>query len=137
MTNMTGSKLSIFSHPGKITGYWIITRSFPYQGPYWPGQYGPRLRLRPIWVSLFQMSEVCNKQFNTWAFPYWPGYYPSIHIVPRLRLGPIWGSRDDNQANMEMPMYQSVCIAKQYSAKVTCLGERERFQNDFNGTIFR
>jgi hypothetical protein len=31
MTNMTGSKLSIFSHPGKITGYWITTRSFPYQ----------------------------------------------------------------------------------------------------------
>jgi ankyrin repeat protein len=24
---MTGSKLSIFSHNGKITGYWIITRS--------------------------------------------------------------------------------------------------------------
>ena len=43
MTNMTGSKLSIFSHPGKIAGYWITTRSFPYQG----------LRLRPIWVSLF------------------------------------------------------------------------------------
>jgi hypothetical protein len=21
------------------------------------------------------------------------------------RLGPIWGSRDDNHANMEMPMY--------------------------------
>ena len=40
MTNMTGSKLSICSHPdpGKITGYWITTRSFPYQGPYWPGQ---------------------------------------------------------------------------------------------------
>jgi hypothetical protein len=34
MTNMTGSKLSIFSHPGKITGYWIITRSFPYRGQY-------------------------------------------------------------------------------------------------------
>jgi hypothetical protein len=30
MTNMTGSKLSIFSHPEKITGYWITTRSFPY-----------------------------------------------------------------------------------------------------------
>jgi hypothetical protein len=29
---MTGSKLSIFSHPGQITGYWIITRSFPYRG---------------------------------------------------------------------------------------------------------
>jgi hypothetical protein len=25
MTNMTGSKLSMFSHPGKITGYWITT----------------------------------------------------------------------------------------------------------------
>jgi hypothetical protein len=31
MINMTGSKLSIFSHPGKITGYWITTRSFPYR----------------------------------------------------------------------------------------------------------
>ena len=94
MTNMTGNNLSIFSHPGKITGYWITTRSFPYRGPYCPGQYGPRLRLRPIWVSLFQMLEVCNKQFNTWAFPYWPGYHPSTHIGPRLRLGminrPIW-----------------------------------------------
>ena len=37
-----GSKLSIFSHPGKITGYWITTRSFPYRGPYWPW---------PIWAS--------------------------------------------------------------------------------------
>ena len=34
---MTGSKLSIFSHPGKITGYWITTRSFPSSlDPYWP-----------------------------------------------------------------------------------------------------
>jgi len=42
MTNMTGSKLAIFSHPGKITGYWITTRSFPYRGLYWPG---------PIWTT--------------------------------------------------------------------------------------
>ena len=28
-----------------------------------------------------------------------------FHIGSRLRLGPIWGSQDDNQANMEMPMY--------------------------------
>ena len=34
MTHMTGSKLSIFSHPGKITAYWITTRSFPYRGQY-------------------------------------------------------------------------------------------------------
>ena len=52
MINMIGSKVSIFSHPGKITGYWI-TKSFLYRGPYCAGQYGPRLRLRPIWVSLF------------------------------------------------------------------------------------
>ena len=104
MTNMTGSKMSIFSHPGNITGYQITTRSFPYRGPYCPGQYGPRLHLRTIWVSLFQMSEVCNTQFNTWSFPYWPGYHPSTHIGSRLRLGPIWGSWDDNQANTEMPM---------------------------------
>jgi hypothetical protein len=43
-------------------------------------QYGPWLRLRPIWVSLFYMSEVCNKYFKKWAFPYWPGYHPSTHI---------------------------------------------------------
>ena len=66
MTNMTGSKLSIFSHPGKITGYWITTRSFPYRDPYW--------------------------------------HIGILAYGPRLRLGPIWGSRDDNQANMEMPM---------------------------------
>ena len=48
MTNMTGSKLSIFSHPGKITGYWITTISFPYRGlgranmglDFVSGQYG-------------------------------------------------------------------------------------------------
>jgi hypothetical protein len=73
MTNMTGSKLSIFSHPGKITGYWITTRSFPYRG--------------------------------TWAFPYWPGYHPETHILARDGVEGQYGSRGDNQANMEMPMY--------------------------------
>ena len=38
MTNMTGSKLSIFSHPGKITGYWITTRSLGLD--FVSGQYG-------------------------------------------------------------------------------------------------
>jgi len=44
-----GSKLSIFSHPGKITGYWITTRSFPYRGPYWPG---------PIWASTSSQANM-------------------------------------------------------------------------------
>ena len=47
MTNMTGSKLSIFLHPGKITGYWITTRSFPYRDPYCPG---------PIWASTLSQA---------------------------------------------------------------------------------
>ena len=105
MTNMTGSKLSIFSHPGTITGYWITTRSFSYRGPYWPGPIWVSTSSRANTVSLFEMSEVCNKEFNAWAFPYWPDYHPETYIGPRLRFGPIWGSRDDNQANMEMPMY--------------------------------
>ena len=49
MTNMTGSKLSIFSHPGKIAGYWITTRSFPYRGPYMPGQ---------IWASTSSQANM-------------------------------------------------------------------------------
>jgi len=64
MTNMTGSKLSIFSHPHEnnrlLDYYKIISISRP-------------ILPQPIWA--------------------------------RLRLGPIWGFRDDNQANMEMPMY--------------------------------
>ena len=66
MTNMTGSKLSIFSHPGKITGYlpylfylfrrsgiWAIQPLGPFliigllqdhfhiEAHIGPGQYGP------------------------------------------------------------------------------------------------
>ena len=35
MTNMTGSKLSIFSHPGKITGYWINYKIISISRPIW------------------------------------------------------------------------------------------------------
>jgi hypothetical protein len=61
MTIMTGIKLSIFLHPGKITVIGLLHDHFHIEVHIGPGQYGPRLRLRPIWVSLFQMSEVCNK----------------------------------------------------------------------------
>ena len=92
MTNMTGSKLSIFSHPGKITGYWITTRSFPYRG-----QYG----------CLFSRCRkyVINSLIHGHLHIGLVIYHPSTHIGPRLHLGPIWGSQDDNPANMEMPMY--------------------------------
>ena len=70
MTNMTGSKVSIFSHPEKITGYWITTRSFPYRGPYWPG---------PIWASTSSQANMGV------SFPYWPGYHPST--ASRANMG--------------------------------------------------
>ena len=44
-------------------------------------------------------------QINTWAFPYWPGYHPETPILARDGVECQYGSRDDNQANMEMPMY--------------------------------
>jgi len=44
-------------------------------------------------------------QINTWVFPYWPGYYPETPILARDGVEGQYGSRDDNQANMEMPMY--------------------------------
>jgi hypothetical protein len=57
MTNMTGSKLSICSHPGKITVFGLLQDHFHIEAHIGPhiglGQYGPRLRLRPIWVTLF------------------------------------------------------------------------------------
>ena len=57
MTNMTGSKLSIFSHLGEITGYWITTISFPYRGPYWPGPIGPYWP-GPIWTSTSSQANM-------------------------------------------------------------------------------
>ena len=36
------------------------------------------------------------------------GIIPRPISAPRLRLGPIWGSRDDTQADMEKNMYQSL-----------------------------
>jgi hypothetical protein len=56
MTNMTGSKLSIFSHPGKITGYWITTRSFIYRDPYWPGS---------IWASTSSQANMGVSENDT------------------------------------------------------------------------
>jgi hypothetical protein len=53
MTNATGSKLSIFSHPGKITVIGLLQDHFHIEAHISQGQYGPRLRLRPMWVSLF------------------------------------------------------------------------------------
>ena len=50
-----------------------------------------------LYVYIEFLSKIwIGHQINTWAFPYWPGYHPET---------PIYGSRDDNQANMEMPLY--------------------------------
>jgi hypothetical protein len=39
------------------------------------------------------------------AFPYWPGYHPETPILARDAVEGQYLSRDDNQANMEIPMY--------------------------------
>ena len=44
-------------------------------------------------------------QINTWAFPYWHGYLSETPILARDGVESQYGSRDDNQANMEIPMY--------------------------------
>ena len=61
-------------------------------------------RKRNIIVSLY-IVNVIYLQINTWAFPYWPGYHPETPILARDAVEGQYGSRDDNQANMEMPMY--------------------------------
>jgi hypothetical protein len=39
------------------------------------------------------------------AFPYWPGYHPETLILARDAVEGQNVSRDDNHANMGMPMY--------------------------------
>jgi len=94
MTNMTGSKLSIFSPPGKITGYWITTRSF--------GSISARANMG-VSSQYGCLFSRCRKYvINSLIHGH---FHIGLVIISRLRLGPIWVSRDDNQANMEMPMY--------------------------------
>jgi hypothetical protein len=87
MTNMTGSKLSIFSpqENNRLLDYYkIISISRPILAranmglDFVSGQYG----------CLFSR---CRKYV--------------IHSLIHGQYGPIWASQDDNQANMEMPMY--------------------------------
>jgi hypothetical protein len=53
----------------------------------------------------FDIATIVYLQINTWAFPYWPGYHPETPILARDAVERQYGSRDDNQANMVMPMY--------------------------------
>ena len=86
MTNMTGSKLSIFSHPGKITVIGLLQDHFHIEAHIGPGQYG----------CLFSR---CRKYvINSLIHGH---FHIGLVIIPR----PILGSWDDNQTNMEMPMY--------------------------------
>jgi hypothetical protein len=58
MTNMTGSKLSIFSHPGKITVIGLLHDHLHIEANIGPCQYGPRLRLRQTWVSVLDVGSM-------------------------------------------------------------------------------
>jgi hypothetical protein len=60
-------------------------------------------------------------QINTWAFPYLPGYHPEIPILARDEVEGQYGSRDDSQANMEMPMSAGPLLA---SLRMRCTSEK-------------
>ena len=86
-----------YFHPRKITGYWITTRSFPYRGPYMgldfvSGQYGCLFSRCRKYVIHSLINRLIHGHFHI-----------GLVIIPRPILAQ--GSRDDNQANMEMPMY--------------------------------
>jgi hypothetical protein len=50
-----------------------------------------------IWNKQRYPKFVINRCIGSIIFDY-------DSLLSKLRLRPIWGSRDDNQANMEMPM---------------------------------
>ena len=127
MTNMTGSKLSIFSHPEKITGYWITTRSFPYRGPYWranmslgfvSGQYG----------CLFSR---CRKYvINSLIHGH---FHIGLVIIPRsiLALGSVSGQYGDRRM-ITRPIWKCPCI----NLYLLLHGNRS-FSYDLNTEIFQ
>ena len=51
----------------------------------------------------FRHKHIYYIHIKTWAFPYWPGFHPQTPILARDGVDGQCGSRDDNQANMEMP----------------------------------
>jgi hypothetical protein len=63
-------------------------------------------------LPLFQFEQSTFGAHRPWCFnctklnPHLTSiFYTNLIIFQFLRLGSIWGSLDDNQANMEMPMY--------------------------------
>jgi hypothetical protein len=53
MTNMIGSKLSIFSHPEKITVIGLLQDHFHIEAHIVPGQYGP-----PYTLPLTETTDI-------------------------------------------------------------------------------
>jgi hypothetical protein len=65
------------------------------------------IRATYIVCNIFRkrMYKLLSSKINTWAFPYWSGYHSKTPILARDAVEGQYESRDDNQANMEMPMY--------------------------------
>ena len=47
-------------------------------------------------VILHTFIKDVYRQINTWAFPYWPGYYPETPILARDEVEAQYRSRDNN-----------------------------------------
>jgi hypothetical protein len=69
--------------------------------------------------TIWSLSNPNN--YSVWAFPYWPDYHPETLILAQDAVEGQYGSRDDNQVNMEMPMYQTIkaFLYDQYDRKST------------------
>jgi len=92
MTNMTGSKLSIFSHPGKITGYWITIISISARANMGvSGQYGclfSRCRkyvINSLIHGHFHIGLVITPR-PILALDFFSGQYGGLWMITR----PIW-----------------------------------------------
>jgi hypothetical protein len=56
-------------------------------------------------------GKITLSRFTNYRLPYWPVYHPETPILARDAVEGQYESRDDNQDNMEMPMYQTIyCI---------------------------
>jgi hypothetical protein len=106
-----------------IHGHFHIGLGIIPRPPYWPdtesrANMGRGMITRPIWKCPCIKLFIIYFRHLEKRHPYWPEtksrpiwYAPIWSSIWKLSCSnpiTIWGSRDDNQANMEMPMYYSV-----------------------------
>jgi hypothetical protein len=90
MTNITGSKLSIFSHPGKITVIGLLQGNFHIESHIGPGQYGPRLHSQNSSKYRLIHGHFHIGLVIILRFPYWPETESRANMGRGILTRPIW-----------------------------------------------